>query len=132
MVSATVMEKVKIKHTELSRDVRELQRKRELCHPSESEIRRMFIQDVGILLSLYAGAIAFGFYAKAHDFSLLASVPAILTLLVFSMFLIRFAFKAHNFDHARAVNSLLYFKGVDFFVGASSFIWQSQHRRFSR
>jgi linoleoyl-CoA desaturase len=126
-MTATVMEKVKIKHTDFARDVRELQRKKELYHPSARDISRMFKIDVAVLVLLYATAIAFGLYAKEHGFSLLASLPAILTLLLFSVFLIRFAFKAHNFDHARAENSLLYFKGVDFFVGASSFIWQSQH-----
>jgi linoleoyl-CoA desaturase len=126
-MAATVMEKVRLKHTEFSKDVREIQKRKELYHPSEREIRRMFTLDVAVLVALYAAAIFFGLQAKAQGFSLVASLPAIVTLVVFAMFLIRFAFKAHNFDHARAANSLLYFQGVDFFVGASSFIWKSQH-----
>lgn len=122
-----VNEMVKIKHTDFAKDVRDIQKKRDLYHPSESEITRMFIWDVTVLISLYATAIGFGFYAKANEFSFVSCLPAIATLVVFAMYLIRFAFKAHNFDHARAKNSLLFFKGVDFFVGAASFIWNSQH-----
>jgi hypothetical protein len=103
-MTATVMEKVKIKHTDFARDVRELQRKKEIYHPSVRDISRMFKVDVAVLVLLYAASIIFGVYAKEHAYSLVASLPAIFTLLLFSVFLIRFAFKAHNFDHARADN----------------------------
>lgn len=124
---AQVFKRVKNKSTEFSKDVRELQKKWTTYHPSKADIQKMFQLDVAILGALYIAAIVLGLHAQQYNFEGLSSIPVILTLVVYSLFLIRFAFKAHNFDHAQADNSLLFFKGVDFFVGASSFIWQSQH-----
>lgn len=124
---AHVFKKVKIKSTPFSKDVRELQKKWNTYQPSKAEIQKMFQQDILILAALYIAALVTGLYAKENDFAALSTLPAISILIAYSAFLIRLAFKAHNFDHARADNALLFFKGVDFLVGASSFIWQSQH-----